>query len=126
MSTTFEPISHEITGLSKDVAQVMWKRLHPILGLVTTQHLFRQAVSKNLLEFPWLRAVEFTEDGPRFLEVDGIDGPVDEGELRKGLAVVVKSVLDILTVLTGDILTRNLESVVQEFVDGSPIEMAQT
>jgi len=123
MSTsTLETIDREITGLFKDVTQVMWNRLSPILGLVTTQHLFRQAVSKNLGEFSWLSAVEFTEDGPRFLEVDGSSGLADQLELRKGLAVVVKTVLDILTVLTGDILTRDLQTSVEEFVQRASIE----
>lgn len=125
MSNNFETLDHEITGLFKDVTQVMWKRLCPILGLVTTQHLFRQAVTKNLREFPWLRIVEFTEDGPQFLEDDGIGGPADQVELRKALSVVVKTVLDILTVLTGDILTRDLESVVRQFVESPYIEMPQ-
>ena len=122
--STLETIDLEITGLFKDVTQVMWKRLSPILGLMTTQHLFRQGVSKNLGEFPWLRAVEFTEDGPRFGEPDGIALPVDQIEVRKGLAAVVKTVLDILTVLTGDILTNDLQPAVEEFVKRAHIEAA--
>ncbi len=122
--TTLETIDLEITGLFKDVTQVMWKRLGPILGLVTTQHLFRQGVSKNLGEFPWLRAVEFTEEGPAFGEPDGIALPVDQVEVRKGLAAVVKTVLDILTVLTGDILTNDLQPAVEEFVKRASIESA--
>ena len=114
--TTLEAIDQEITGLFKDLTQVMWKRLAPILGTVTTQHLFRQGVSKNLGEFAWLSAVEFTEEGPRFGEPDGVARPVDQIEVRKGLAAVVKTVLDILTVLTGDILTNDLQPAVEEFV----------
>ena len=122
--SSLETIDLEITGLFKDVTQVMWKRLAPILGLVTTQHLFRQAVSKNLGEFAWLRAVEFTEEGPRFAEPDGAVRPVDQVEIRKGLAAVVKTVLDILTVLTGDILTNDLQPAVEEFVKRASIEAA--
>lgn len=122
--STLETIDQEITGLFKDVTQVMWKRLSPILGLVTTQHLFRQGVSKNLGEFPWLRAVEFTEEGPTFGEPDGTALPVDQIEVRKGLAAVVKTVLDILTVLTGDILTNDLQPAVEEFVKRAHIEAA--
>ncbi len=122
--STLETIDQEITGLFKDVTEVMWKRLAPILGLVTTQHLFRQAVTKNLGEFAWLRAVEFTEEGPRFGESDAAAGPVDQIEVRKGLAAVVKTVLDILTVLTGDILTNDLQPAVEEFVKHASIESA--
>ncbi len=122
--SSLETIDLEITGLFKDVTQVMWKRLSPILGLVTTQHLFRQGVSKNLGEFAWLRAVEFTEEGPAFGEPDGIALPVDQVEVRKGLAAVVKTVLDILTVLTGDILTNDLQPAVEEFVKRASIEAA--
>ena len=117
MSTNMlETIDQEITGLFKDVTQVMWNRLAPILGLVTTQHLFRQAVSKNLREFAWLSAVEFSEEGPRFGEPDGDSQPADQLEIRKGLAAIVNTVLDILTVLTGDILTSDLRGTVEEFV----------
>ncbi len=119
--STLETIDLEITGLFKDVTQVMWKRLSPILGLVTTQHLFRQGVSKNLGQFAWLKAVEFTEEGPRFGEPDGAVRPVDQVEIRKGLAAVVKTVLDILTVLTGDILTSYLQADVEEFVKRASI-----
>ena len=122
--TTLEAIDQEITGLFKDLTQVMWKRLAPILGTVTTQHLFRQGVSKNLGEFAWLSAVEFTEEGPRFGEPDGVARPVDQIEVRKGLAAVVKTVLDILTVLTGDILTNDLQPAVEEFVKRASIEAA--
>ena len=127
MSTnTLEALDQEITGLFKDVTQVMWKRLSPILGLATTQHLFRQAVSKNLGHYAWLTAVEFTEEGPRFAEPDGTAMPTDQVEIRKGLAAVVKTVLDILTVLTGDILTNDLQPAVEEFVKHASIEAAQT
>jgi len=117
MSTnTLETIDQEITDLFKDVTQVMWNRLAPILGLVTTQHLFRQAVTKNLREFAWLSAVEFSEEGPRFGEPDGDLQPTDQLEIRKGLAAIVNTVLEILTILTGDILTSNLRDTVEEFV----------
>lgn len=115
-----ETVDQEITGLFKDVAQVMWKRLAPILGIVTTQHLFRQAVSKNLREFAWLSVVEFGEDGPRFGQPDDDSHPPDQLEMRKGLAAIVNTVLDILTVLTGDILTSDLRDTVEEFVKRTP------
>ncbi len=117
MSTsTLETIDQEITGLFKEVTQVMWKRLSPVLGLVTTQHLFRQAATKNKKEYAWLSAIEFTEDGPKLGDPDGTVRPSDQVELRKGLTAVVKTVLDILTVLTGDILTSYLQADVEEFV----------
>jgi len=123
MSTsTLETIDQEITGLFKEVAQVMWRRLSPVLGIVTTQHLFRQAVSKNLGQFPWLKAIEFTEEGPKFVSTDGGTQPTDQIEMRKGLTAVVKTVLDILTVLTGDILTSFLQADVEEFVKRASLE----
>ena len=125
MSTsTLESIDQEITGLFKEVTQVMWRRLSPVLGIVTTQHLFRQAVSKNLGQFPWLKAIEFTEDGPKFVSTDESTQPTDQIEIRKGLTVVVKTVLDILTVLTGDILTSYLQADVEKFVKRASIEEA--
>ncbi len=104
----------------------MWKRLTPILGLATTQHLFRQGVSKNLGQYSWLKAIEFTEEGPRFGDPEGTVLPTDQVEIRSGLAAVVKTVLDILTVLTGDILTSDLQPSIEEFVKHASIEEAQT
>jgi len=125
MSTsTLEAIDQEITGLFKEVAQVMWRRLSPVLGIVTTQHLFRQAVNKNLGQFPWLKAIEFTEDGPKFVSTDPGTQPTDQIEIRRGLTAIVKTVLDILTVLTGDILTSYLQADVEEFVKRASIEAA--
>ncbi len=127
MSTsTLEALDQEITGLFRDVTQVMWKRLAPILGIVTTQHLFRQGVSKNLGQYAWLKAIEFTEEGPRFGDPEGTVLPTDQVEIRSGLAAVVKTVLDILTVLTGDILTIDLQPSIEEFVKRASIEAAQT
>ena len=123
MSTnTLEAVDQEITGLFKDVTQVMWKRLAPILGIATTQHLFRQGVSKNLGQYAWLKAIEFTQEGPRFGEPDGTAMPTDQVEIRSGLAAVVKTVLDILTVLTGDILTSYLQADVEKFVKRAYVE----
>ncbi len=125
MSTnTLETIDQEITGLFKEVAQVMWRRLSPVLGIVTTQHLFRQAVSKNLGQFPWLKSIEFTAEGPKFVSTDGAVQPTDQVEIRKGLTAVVKTVLDILTILTGDILTSYLQADVEEFVKRASAEEA--
>ncbi len=115
-TTTLEAIDQEITGLFKEVSQVMWRRLSPVLGLVTTQHLFRQAASKNVGQFPWLKTIEFTEEGPKFVSTDADRQPTDQVEIRRGLTAVVKTVLDILTVLTGDILTSYLHADVEEFV----------
>lgn len=120
--STLETIDQEITGLFKEVTQVMWRRLAPVLGLVTTQHLFRQAANKNKGEYAWLSAIEFTEDGPKFGDPDGIVRPSDQIELRKGLTTVVKTVLDILTILTGDILTSYLQADVEEFVKHASVE----
>lgn len=123
-TTTLETIDEEITGLFKEVTQVMWRRLSPVLGIVTTQHLFRQAVSKNRAQFQWLNAIEFTEEGPKFASTNAGTQPTDQVEIRKGLTAVVKTVLDILTVLTGDILTRYLQADVEEFVKRASIEEA--
>jgi len=122
--STLETIDQEITGLFKEVAQVMWKRLAPILGIVTTQHLFRQAASKNLGQFPWLKAIEFSEEGPKFVSTDAGTQPTDQLEIRRGLTAIVKTVLDILTVLTGDILTSYLQADVEEFVKRASTEEA--
>ncbi len=125
MSTsTLETVDQEITGLFKEVAQVMWRRLSPVLGIVTTQHLFRQAVVKNLGQFPWLKAIEFTEEGPKFVSTDGSTQPSDQIEIRKGLTAIVTTVLDILTVLTGDILTSYLQADVEAFVKRASVEEA--
>ena len=96
----------------------------PVLGLVTTQHLFRQAVSKNLGQFPWLKAIEFAEEGPKIVNTQDGTQPTDQIEIRKGLTAVVKTVLDILTILTGDILTSYLKVDVEEFVKRASIEEA--
>ena len=125
MSTsTLETIDLEITGLFKEVTQVMWRRLSPVLGLVTTQHLFRQAISKNLGQFPWLKAIEFTQEGPKFVSTDEASQPADQIEIRRGLTAIVKTVLDILSILTGDILTSYLQADVEEFVKRASIEEA--
>ena len=120
-----ETIDKEITGLFTDITQVIWRRLAPILGIVTTQHLFRQAGNNNLERFPWLDAVKFTKEGLSFDEIDGVKRPNDEVELRRGLATVVTTILEILTVLTGDILTRDLQPSVSEFVKRASTAQAE-
>ncbi len=119
MSTgTLEALDQEFTGLFRDVTQVMWKGLAPILGIGITQHLFRQGVSKNLGQYTWLKAIEFTEEGPRLGTPDGTVVPTGQVEIRGDLAAVVKTVLDILT---GD-----LRPTIEDFVKCASFEAPQT
>lgn len=109
-------IDTEITNLFQEVVQVMWNRLTPILGLVTTQYLFQQAVTKNRQKFPWLEVVKFSGDGPQFQESEGANNQISQQELRKGFAAVVTTVLTILTTLSGDILVNQLKPQVEVFL----------
>ena len=113
--STLETIDREITGLFREVTEVMWNRLTPILGITMTQYLFRQAVSENVEHFAWRDAVEFTEEGPKFSELDGTSRPYNQIEIRRGLTAVVKAVLDTLTILTGDLLTSDMPANVKDF-----------
>ncbi len=123
--TTLETVDREITGLFKDVTQVMWDRLTPILGITMTQHLFGQAVIENLEQFAWLNAVQFSQEGPGFGEFDGTSRPYNEIEIRRGLAAIVKTVLDTLTILTGDLLTSDMPANVMDFAKGASVRGAQ-
>ncbi len=109
-------IDTEITNLFQEVVQVMWNRLTPILGLVTTQYLFQQAVTKNRQKFLWLEVVKFSGDGPQFQESEGANNQISQQELRKGFAAVVTTVLTILTTLSGDILVNQLKPQVEVFL----------
>ncbi len=109
-------IDSGITNLFQEVVQVMWNRLTPILGLITTQYLFQQAVTKNRQQFPWLEAVNFRGDGPQFHKGEAVNNQVSQQELRKGFAAIVTTVLAILTTLSGDILVNQLKPQVEVFL----------
>ncbi len=107
--TELSDIDSGITNLFQEVVQVMWHRLTPILGVVTTQYLFQQAVTKNRQKFPWLEVVKFSGDGPQLQKSEGVNNQISQQELRKAFAAVVTTVLAILTTLSGDILVNQLK-----------------
>ena len=114
--TELSDIDSGITNLFQEVVQVMWHRLTPILGVVTTQYLFQQAVAKNRQEFPCLEVVKFNGDGPQFQKSEGVNNQINQQELRKAFAAVVTTVLAILTTLSGDILVNQLKPHAEVFL----------
>jgi len=104
----------EVLVIYDELLQTIWDRILPTLGRVTTMAIVERAIILTKENYPIIEQVKVGPDG---LVLQKLREVIDESELdtiRKALKELVADLIDILALLTGDILVKQL---IQE-IDG--------
>lgn len=98
----------EVLGIYEELLQTVWDRILPTLGRVTTVAIMERAIILTKEKYPIVSRVGV---GPRGLVLDSLresSNGADSATIREALKELVADLIDILAMLTGDILVSQL------------------
>jgi hypothetical protein len=98
----------EVLAVYDDLLQTIWNRILPTLGRVTVMAIVERSLTLTKASYPPLEHLQVTEEGLSFEALREQIGNAERVTLRDGLKELVANLIDILAMLTGDILVRQL------------------
>ena len=107
----------EVLEIYEDLLQTLWNRILPTLGRVTVSAIVERALALTKETYPVIGRLQVTNDGLSFDQLRVRVGEEERDLLRDALKELVANLIDILAMLTGDILVRHL---IKEIEGGQP------
>lgn len=103
----------EVMAIYEDLLRTIWERIVPTLGRVTVSAILDRSISTTAERYPFLKQLVVTRDGLSFQTLREHLGDREQQALREAMKELVANLIDLLAVLTGDILVRHLLSEVE-------------
>ena len=98
----------EVISIYEDLLQTIWNRLVPTLGRVTVSAILDRSIAATVERYPFMQALGVTREGLSFAPLREQLGERDQASVREAMKELVANLIDLLAVLTGDILVRHL------------------
>ena len=98
----------EVLEIYEDLLQTIWDRILPTLGRVTVIAIVERALVLTKERYPSIAHLEVTPNGVSFEILRQRLGEEERMLLREALKELIANLIDILAMLTGDILVRQL------------------
>lgn len=98
----------EVLDIYQGLMQTVWERIFPILGRVTLIAIMERAVVITKKECPFVRKLRIGPQGPVFDGLHEAAADAEISDIRRAMRELVANVIDILAMLTGDLLVKQL------------------
>ena len=98
----------EVLEIYEDLLKTIWDRILPTLGRVTVIAIVERALVLTKERYPSIAHLEVTSNGVSFEVLPQRLGEEERMLLREALKELIANPIDILAMLTGDILVRQL------------------
>ena len=98
----------EVIAVYHDLVQTIWDRLTPTLGRVTVAAIMERSLAATIEHYGFMSNLRVTREGVSF---DALREHLDDEErdsIRDGMKDLITNLIDLLAMLTGDIIVRNL------------------
>ena len=103
----------EALAIYEDLLQTIWNRLVPTLGRVTVTAILERSIATTAERYLFVNALAVTREGVCFRALrERLDGK-DEPAVRDAMKGLIANLIDLLAVLTGEIIVRRLLSEVE-------------
>jgi len=89
----------------KETLKQIWDKVVIVLGPMTTAVIFKKVIYKTQTNYSFLKQLKIGEEGINF---DSIKIKNKE-ELQQGFKILIDNLFELLTNLTGDILTKQIK-----------------
>lgn len=96
-------------ALYEDSIERIWQQISPVLGVVTVVTIVERALRITEVRYPWLRYLEVSARGVSFTVVRQKLGEEDLFLLDEAFEELLANLLEIVGILTGDILVKQPE-----------------
>lgn len=98
----------EAMAIYEDLLRTIWDRIVPTLGRVTVCAILDRSISTTAEHYPFLQHLVVTRDGLSFQRLREHLGDQEQLAIRDAMKDLVANLINLLAVLTGDILVRHL------------------
>lgn len=98
----------EVLEIYNDLLKTIWNRILPTLGRVTVMAIMERALAITEETYPLIGYLQVTSEGVSFRGLSQNVKDEDTHVIREGLKELVANLIDILAMLTGDILVKQL------------------
>jgi hypothetical protein len=98
----------EVLDIYDELLKTIWNRIHPTLGRVTVMAIMERALAITQESYPVISNLRVTPEGVSFRNLGQRLKEEDSQVIREGLKELITNLIDILAMLTGDILVKQL------------------
>lgn len=98
----------ELLEIYDDLLKTIWNRILPTLGRVTVMAIMERALALTEETYPLVGYLQVTSEGVTFRVLSQNVEDQHSNSIREGLKELVANLIDILAMLTGDILVKQL------------------
>ena len=98
----------EILEIYEELLRTVWDRIQPTLGRATVIAITERALVLTREHFPVIEQLTVGPDGLVFDQLRESMGESEVSAIREALQELVADVIDILAILTGDVLVKQL------------------
>ncbi len=98
----------EVLEIYNDLLGTIWDRILPTLGRVTVMAIMERALVLTQERYSVIGYLQVTSEGVSFRGLSRNMSEEDNHVIRDGLKELIANLIDILAMLTGDILVRQL------------------
>lgn len=98
----------EVIEIYEDLLQTIWNRIMPTLGRVTVTAIMERALVLTAEKYPVIHHLEVRAAGVSFDVLRQRLGEEEKLAMRDALKELIANLIDILAMLTGDILVQQL------------------
>ncbi len=98
----------EVLDIYNDLLRTIWNRILPTLGRVTVMAIMERALALTQETYQIIGYLQVTSEGVSFRSLSQNIKEEETHVLREGLKELIANLIDILAMLTGDILVKQL------------------
>ena len=98
----------EVIAIYEDLLVTIWNRLVPTLGRVSVTAILERSIADTAGKYEFIGAVKVGRDGLTVADLRGRLDQTDQSTLRDAFKELIANLIDLLAVLTGDIIVRQL------------------
>ena len=103
-----QALKEDALEIYEDLLQTIWKRIYPTLGRVAVMAILERALVMTKETYPLIEHLQVIPEGVDFHALRQRLREEDRDVLREALKELIANLIDILTMLTGDILVRQV------------------
>jgi hypothetical protein len=98
----------EVMAIYEDLLRTIWERLVPTLGRVTVNAILDRSIATTAERYHFVKHLVVTREGLSFDALRKNIGDQEQRSIRDAMKELVANLIDLLAVLTGDIIVRHL------------------
>ncbi len=103
-----------IISVYEDLLSTIFRKASPIVGAITVATLLESSLADAKEKYPFLEGASVSEEGVSLQGLRERAGEISPSQLKQGLEEWVSNLFTAFTILTGDVIVRQLGAEVEK------------